>query len=101
MSLYCFANSSAASVKIMLPSGVEYSSISLNNYIITAASPSGIRFYTRYYYSSPPTGIYTCRITYHQGKMQEMSFGIYSTPQISEFILHVIFINTLCMYCVY
>ena len=84
LTVYCYSNSTVDSVSIIVPSGVGYSYTSQSYYSIRTSSPSGVRFYTTSYYGHPPTGIYTCIISYQHGGVQEMSFGVYST-QVGEY----------------
>ena len=73
----CYSNTTSDIATIVLPNGLEYSSYNGGTYTISRRSPAGINLYTRY--STPTTGIYTCRMTSPSGQVRDVSFGIFTT----------------------
>lgn len=82
LDIYCYSNSTEDQpASIVLPSGEEYFSRSgYRQFVVQQLNPSGLRLHNpNNYRISRYRGIYTCRMLDSDGKMLEMSFGLYSS----------------------
>lgn len=77
--IYFYSNATFSAASIISPNGIEYSGGSGGGFFVQQLlSSSGLRF-IKSRYTSPVTGIYTCRIPDSYGKMLEINFGLYTS----------------------